>query len=123
MPHTYAQNLIHVVFSTKDRSKSIPQHFQPQLWAYAAGICNHHKIHPRAIGGVQDHLHLLIQLPPSLALADAVRIIKANTSRWANAQGKNLAWQEGYAAFSVSSSITPAVLRYIQNQELHHRKM
>jgi putative transposase len=123
MPHTYAQNLLHVVFSTKDRAKFIPKDFQPQLWAYTAGVCNRHGIHPRAIGGVQDHLHLLVQLPPTLALSEAVRIIKANSSRWAREQGQQFAWQEGYAAFSVSSSITPAVLRYIQNQETHHKKI
>jgi putative transposase len=123
MPHTYAQNVIHVVFSTKDRCKTISKEFQPRMWAYAAGICKNHEILVHAIGGMEDHIHLLIQVPPSLSLANAVNAIKSNSSRWANDQGHKFAWQQGYAAFSVSASIVAAVVRYIQNQEAHHRKM
>ena len=123
MPHTYAQNAIHVVFSTKDRAKLIPQDFQPRMWAYVAGICKNHGILVRAIGGMDDHIHLLIQVPPSLSLAKAVLAIKSNSSKWANEQGHKFAWQQGYAAFSVSASLVPAVVRYIQTQESHHRKM
>jgi REP element-mobilizing transposase RayT len=123
MSHTYAQNVIHVVFSTKDRRKSISPDFQPKVWAYSAGICEKHGIFAHAIGGVEDHAHFLIQLPPVMALAKAVATIKSNSSRWANEEGHKLAWQQGYGAFSVSASIVPAVVRYIQNQEEHHRKM
>jgi putative transposase len=121
--HTYAQNVLHVVFSTKDRRKTIPREFQPQMWAYAAGICKRHEIRVHAVGGMEDHIHLLIQVPPTLALAKAVLAIKANSSRWANEEGLGFAWQQGYGAFSVSSSIVPAVVRYIENQEAHHRKL
>jgi len=121
--HTYAQNVIHVVFSTKDRRKSISPDFQPKVWAYSAGICKKHGIFVHAIGGVEDHVHFLIQLPPVMALAKAVATIKSNSSRWASEEGHKLAWQQGYGAFSVSASIVPAVVRYIQNQEEHHRKM
>ncbi|MDR3722393.1 MAG: IS200/IS605 family transposase [Candidatus Acidoferrales bacterium] len=123
MSHTYAQNVIHVVFSTKSRSKSISREFQPRMWAYVAGICNNHGIFVHAVGGMDDHIHLLVQIPPSLSLAKAVLAIKSNSSRWANEQGNKFAWQQGYGAFSVSSSRVPAVVRYIQNQESHHRKM
>ena len=123
MPHTYAQNTVHIIFSTKDRRKSIPKEFQPGLWAYIAGICKNHAIFTQAIGGAADHIHLLIQLPQSLPLAKAILTIKSNSSRWAHAQNHKFAWQEGYAAFSVSASLVPAVVRYIQNQEAHHKKM
>ena len=123
MPHTYAQNTVHIIYSTKDRRKSIPKEFQPGLWAYIAGICKNHAIFTQAIGGAADHIHLLIQLPQSLPLAKAVLTIKSNSSRWAHAQNHKFAWQEGYAAFSVSASLVPAVVRYIQNQEAHHKKM
>lgn len=123
MSHTYGQNVVHVVFGTKDRRKTIPAEFQPKLWAYAARICKNLGILVHAIGGMEDHIHLLIQVPPALALARAVLTIKSNSSRWANKEGYRLAWQEGYGAFSVSASIAPAVIRYIQNQEAHHRKM
>jgi len=123
MSHTYAQNVIHVVFSTKDRRKAISKEFQPRMWAYAVGICHKLGIHVHAVGGTEDHIHLLIQVPPSLAVAKAVLTIKSNSSRWANEEGHKFAWQQGYGVFSVSSSIVPAVARYIQNQEAHHRKM
>ncbi|HVS89276.1 MAG TPA: IS200/IS605 family transposase [Candidatus Acidoferrum sp.] len=123
MSHTYAQNVIHVVFSTKDRRKAISGEFQARMWAYAAGICKKLGILVHAVGGMEDHVHFLIQLPPALALAKAVLAIKSNSSRWANEEGHAFAWQQGYAAFSVSSSIVPVVVRYIRNQEAHHRKM
>ena len=121
--HTYAQNVIHVVFSTKERCKTISAEFQPKIWGYAAGICKRQGIFVHAIGGTEDHVHLLIQVPPVMALAKAVVTIKSNSSRWANEEGHKLAWQQGYGAFSVSASIVPTVARYIQNQEAHHRKM
>jgi putative transposase len=123
MSHTYAQNVIHVVFSTKDRRKAISGEFQSRMWAYAAGICKKLGIIVHAVGGMEDHIHFLIQVPPSLAVAKAVLAIKSNSSRWANEEGHKFAWQQGYGAFSVSSSVVPAVVRYIQNQEAHHRKM
>jgi len=123
MSHTYAQNVVHVVFSTKDRRKTISAEFQPKLWAYSAGICKKHGVFVHAIGGMDDHIHFLIQVPPAIALANAVLAVKSNSSRWANEEGQKLAWQKGYAAFSVSASIAPAVVRYIQNQKAHHRRM
>jgi putative transposase len=123
MSHTYAQNVVHVVFSTKNRCKTMSKEFQPRMWAYVAGICKNHGIFVHAVGGMDDHIHLLIQIPASLSLAKAVLAIKSNSSRWANDQGSKLAWQKGYAAFGVSASRVPAVVRYIQDQEAHHRKM
>jgi len=72
---------------------------------------------------MEDHLHLLIQIPPVLAVSKAVATIKANSSRWAGEKGHKFAWQEGYGAFSVSASVIPDVIRYIRNQEEHHKKM
>src|SRR6266852_5707588 len=111
MSHTYSQNVIHVVFSTKARRKTIPAYFQPRIWAYSAGICKSLGIFVHAIGGMEDHAHFLIQVPPIMALAKAVATIKSNSSRWASEEGHKLAWQQGYAAFSVSASIVPAVVR------------
>jgi putative transposase len=123
MPHTYAQNTVHVIFSTKNRVKAIPKILQPKLWAYVSGICRNHNIIPLEVGGADDHVHLLIQIPPTVTLADAVSAIKANSSRWAREQRTRFAWQQGYAAFSVSASSIPAVTKYIQSQEARHRKM
>jgi REP-associated tyrosine transposase len=123
MSHTYAQNVVHVVFSTKDRQKSINTELQPKLWAYIAGICKRLGIFVHAVGGTDDHVHLLIQIPAPMSLAKAVLTIKANSSRWAHDQGHRLAWQQGYGAFSVSASVVPVVIRYIRNQEERHKKI
>ena len=123
MSHTYAQNVVHVVFSTKARHKTIDSEFRSNLWTYITGICRKLDIYVHSVGGMEDHLHLLIQIPPVLTLSKAVATIKANSSRWANDEGHKFAWQEGYAAFSVSASVIPVVIQYIQNQEEHHKKM
>jgi putative transposase len=119
LAHTFSKNYVHVIFSTKDRRKLIEKEFRPRLWAYLAGIAKNHDINMLAVGGTEDHIHLLFHLPPKLALAKAVLLLKANSSKW---MSKGLSWQEGYGAFSVSSSNIGAVIRYIQNQEKHHRK-
>jgi len=123
MSHTYAQNVVHIVFSTKERRAAIPREFQARLWAYMAQVCRQEGMFVHVVGGMADHAHLLIQIPATLSLAKAVSTIKANSSRWAHQQGHRFSWQQGYAAFSVSASVVPTVLRYIQNQEAHHRKM
>ncbi|MBZ5533549.1 MAG: IS200/IS605 family transposase [Acidobacteriia bacterium] len=120
MAHTLVQNYIHVVFSTKDRRKSIPKNHQPRLWRYIVGICKNEGVFIHEIGGMEDHVHLLIQLPPTLSLSDAILSIKASSSKW---MGPKFAWQRGFGAFSVSASNLNAVVRYVRNQEAHHRKM
>jgi putative transposase len=120
MSHTYVQNLLHVVFSTKERRKLIPQAAQPGLWGYLTGVCKRERIFVHEIGGMEDHAHMLIQLPPTLSLSDAILDIKTSSSRW---MGRNFAWQRGFGAFSVSASNVNAVVRYIRTQETHHKKM
>ncbi len=120
MSHTYVQNLIHLVFSTKERRKLISKESQPRLWRYLAGVCKKEHIFVHEIDGMENHAHMLIQLPPALSLSDAVLEIKTSSSRW---MGRSFAWQRGFGAFSVSSSNVDAVVRYIRTQEAHHRKM
>jgi putative transposase len=120
--HTYSRNHLHVVFSTKDRRNTIEKELQPRLWAYLAGICKNHEMIALMVGGTENHVHILFHLPPKLALAKAVLLLKANSSKWMSEQGKDFSWQEGYGAFSVSASNLDQVTRYIQNQEAHHRK-
>jgi putative transposase len=123
MPHSFVQNYVHVVFSTKEREKLLSKPMQPKLWSYMAGIARNHDFLVLANGGMEDHVHLLLQLPPTLALAKAVALIKANSSRWIGEHGMRFAWQEGYGAFSVSASNRGVVEKYIANQEKHHRRM
>ena len=123
MPHSYSQNIVHVIFSMKDRRKLIPKEFQPKVWAYIAGVCKNHEIHVEAIGGTDDHIHLLIRVPAAMSVANAILTIKSNSSKWVNEQGRRFEWQEGYAAFSVSASLAARVARYVNTQEAHHRRM
>ena len=126
MAHTSANVLIHIVFSTKRRSPSIAAAMKADLCAYLGGIV-------REIGGIAliinamaDHVHLLARIPPAHGIAEVVRIVKANSSRWAHEkwpQHRGFAWQTGYGAFSVSQSNAAAILKYIANQEAHHRKI
>jgi len=123
MSHSYAQNIVHIAFGTEDRAAAIPVEFQADLWAYLAGICHKHEIFVHILAGMTDHVHLLIQIPASISLARSINTIKSNSSKWAHEKGRKLAWQTGYAAFSVSASVVPAVVPYIENQAAHHRKM
>ncbi len=123
MSHTYFQNIIHIIFSTKERRKSIPPQMKERLWAYIAGICQHQNIFVHSIGGTEDHIHLLLQFPPTLTIADAIRDLKANSSGWMSGEIGRFAWQQGYGGFGVSKSNIVAVVRYIQNQEKHHKKI
>lgn len=123
MSHSFSKNHQHIVFSTAGRRKTIKKDIQPRVWAYMAGICRNHAMFVGAIGGIEDHVHLLIELPPSMDVAQAVRLIKSNSSKWLNETGKSFAWQKGYAAFSVSASNVGPVKTYIRCQERHHRKM
>jgi putative transposase len=121
LPHTFSKICVHVIFSTKDRHKIISKELQPRLWAYLAGIAKSHDINMLAIGGTEDHVHLLFHLPPKLPLAKAVLLLKANSSKWVG-EATEFSWQEGYGAFSVSASNLDSVIRYVRNQEKHHRK-
>jgi putative transposase len=122
MPHTYIANFVHYVFATKGRKDSIPKDRHEQLWAYLLGTANNLHLKTLAVGGTTNHVHVLVGLPPTMTVAQAVQKLKANSSRWLNEQGVTFQWQEGYGAFSVSPSLTDTVQAYIRNQEEHHRK-
>ncbi len=123
MSHTYFQNVMHIVFSTKERRRIIPPDMKDRLWSYAAGICKRQNVFVHAIGGMEDHIHLLLQFPGDILIPKTIMTVKANSSRWMSAQTGKFAWQEGYGAFSVSKSNIAAVVRYIQDQEKHHKNM
>jgi len=88
-----------------------------------AGIARNHDFLVTANGGMEDHVHLLILLPARIPLAEAVSLLKANSSKWMGEHGKRFAWQQGYGAFSVSASNLDVVIRYINNPERQHRKI
>lgn len=119
MAHTYASNFIHCIFSTKERKPLLTAERMADLFAYLGGIAKGEGFDLICAGGMPNHVHLLIVLPPRVALAAAVQKLKGSSSRW---MGPGFSWQEGYGAFSVGPSQVPVVKRYISNQEQHHRK-
>jgi putative transposase len=125
MAHTYANLLTHIIFSTKDREPLITTAIRHDLLAYMGGILRELRGTLRAAGARLDHVHLLCSLPPALAVADAMRVVKTNSSLWLHRDRRLRAfdWQTGYGAFSVSQSQAPAVVRYLRDQEKHHRRM
>ncbi|HZS98542.1 MAG TPA: IS200/IS605 family transposase [Terriglobales bacterium] len=121
MSHTYALQFTHIVFSTKDRRNLIPAELLPRLIAYVGGVNRKVGLDSIAVGGTPNHLHILIGLPPTMRLAEAVQKLKANSSRWLGEQNVIFEWQKGYGAFSVSPSMLRIVKTYVQRQEEHHR--
>lgn len=122
MGHLYCTNLVHCVFSTKDRAPLIPAESQQDLWAYFAGIAKRHHIPLLAVGGITNHLHLLISIPQTLTVAAAMNLFKSNSSRWLRERHNEFEWQEGYGAFSVSPLQVQVVKEYIRTQPGHHAK-
>ena len=123
MAHTFTNLLVHAIFSTKDRRPFINADLNPRLFAYMGGVLREIGVAPLIVNGTEDHLHALVGLPATRSVADVIRIVKANSSKWVHEEFPNhrdLAWQSGYAAFSVSQSNVDAVRAYIADQEEHH---
>jgi putative transposase len=122
MSHSYCTNIVHCVFSTKNREESIPEDMLEKLWAYLSGIAKNHSIGTLAIGGITNHVHVLIAVPQTMTIASAVNALKANSSRWMREHGNTFEWQKGYGAFSVSPSQVESVKHYVRTQAAHHAK-
>jgi putative transposase len=124
MPQSLANVLVHIVFSTKDRTPWLSPDIREALFPYLGGILRNIECPLLQIGGVEDHVHLLIRLPRTMTIAQFVEKVKTSTSKWLKTRGvSEFAWQAGYGAFSIGASDTETTVRYIQNQEEHHRKV
>jgi len=123
MSHTYYSSLFHCVFSTKERRKTITPEIQERLWAYMGGVAREHGFKALAIGGTEDHVHVLLSLSSSIPVAKAMREIKSASSQLIRQAGpsRGFEWQEGYGAFSIGSSQVNATIAYIAQQKEHHR--
>ena len=122
---TFTAIAYHIIFSTKDRAPILRPDRRPELFRYIWGIIRNRDGHLYRINGVEDHLHLLTSLHPSVCLADLVKDIKTGSARWIkqNAVFKGFShWQEGYGAFTCSRSDLDRIVDYIKQQEKHHRK-
>ena len=125
MSGTYTKLLYHVVFSTKNRLPLITLDREPRLHKYLGGIVRNLGGSLLEVNGMNDHVHLLLKLKPTIAISDVVRDIKANSSKWMNESVTSLrkfGWQDGYSAFSVSQSQIERVIAYIASQKDHHRR-
>ena len=125
MSQSLVKNYVHIVFSTKDRQAFIKKEIESELHAYLGGISNELNCIPIAIGGVEDHVHILCLLSKKIALIELISKMKSSSSKWMKTNGEqyaNFYWQGGYGAFSVNPSEIEVVIQYIQNQEEHHKK-
>ena len=124
MAHTFTSLLVHVIFSTKDRLPHLDAEVRSRLFPYMGGILREAGARPVLVNGVADHVHGLVGLPTTASVADMMRVLKTNSSKWVHEEWPTLrgfAWQTGYGAFSVSRSNVDEVERYIARQEEHHR--
>jgi len=125
MPNTYSQIYIQIVFAVKGRLNLIPKQCREELHKYITGIVQNREQKTLSVFCMPDHTHLLVGLKPSIAISDLARDIKAGSSNFINdskwMSGK-FNWQEGFGAFSYSRSHIDTVIKYILNQEEHHRK-
>jgi putative transposase len=124
MANTYSQIHIHAMFSVQNRFNIITHEWEDELYKYITGIVHQNKNRLLAIGGMPDHIHLLIGLRPTQSISEIMQIVKANSSKWINERQfikTKFSWQEGFGAFSHSKSDLPRVIRYVNSQEEHHK--
>lgn len=122
MPQSLANVLVHLVFSTKDRTPYLTSDIRRELFPYMGGVLRNIECPVLQIGGVEDHVHILLRLSRTISLAQLVEKTKTSTSKWIKTKGPaDFAWQAGYGAFSVQQNETDRVIRYLQGQEEHHR--
>ena len=123
--HTFTSCYMHCVWSTKERRHLINPGLQERVWPYLGGIARANKMSAIEVGGVEDHVHILLSLPSTLAISKAVQLLKGNSSKWIHEsfpEHRAFEWQEGYGAFSIGVSGVEATVDYIRRQEEHHRK-
>ena len=123
---SYVSSYYHCVFSTKERRPLITPGLQERLWPYLGGIARQNEMKAIEIGGVADHVHILLSLPSTLSIAKAMQLIKGGSSKWVHEsfpEHRLFGWQVKYGAFGVSVSLLDKTIQYIQTQSEHHRKM
>jgi REP element-mobilizing transposase RayT len=121
MSHAYARNYVHLIFGTRESRKLIKPAIEVELHKALRGIAVSYGIELIEISATEDHVHLLLCMPPKIGVAVAVRAFKAESTKQINEAGHFLAWQQGYGAFSVSSSNLDSVAKYVREQTEYHR--
>ena len=121
---SYVSSYFHCVFSTKERQRLVTANLRERLWPFLGGIARQNKMKAIEIGGVEDHVHILLSIPPTLTISKALQLINGGSSKWIHEtfpEHRLFSWQEKYGAFSVSVSQLDTIIDYIRNQEPHHR--
>jgi putative transposase len=121
---TYTDITYHLVFGTKHRAPVLEKARRDDLYRFVWGVLQRRECHLYRIGGVEDHIHILTSLHPTIALADLVKEIKTASSAWIKGERvfpRFEAWQEGYGAFTVAAEARPGLIEYIKGQEVHHQ--
>ena len=122
--HSFSSSLHHCVFATKGRETWLTPEVRKRLWPYLGGIARANGMKALAIGGVADHVHILLSLPATMSISKALQLLKGNSSKWIHETFpalRQFAWQEGYGAFSIGISGVEETCAYIRDQEEHHR--
>jgi len=126
MPQSLAQIYLHIVFSTKNRTPYLRDPaLRDETHAYLGGVCRNHDCPSLIIGGVEDHVHILCRFARTITVADFLRELKRDSSKWLKTKSASLAdfhWQNGFGAFSISPGHVELLRKYIADQEEHHRK-
>ena len=125
MGHSYVSAYYHCVFSTKGRRPWIKPELEERFWPYMGGIARENKMTALAIGGVADHVHMLLSLPSTISIAKAMQLIKGGSSKWIHDEFPSMGhfgWQEGYGAFSIGVAQIDDTKKYLANQKEHHRR-
>jgi REP element-mobilizing transposase RayT len=125
MAQSLSKVYVHITFSTKNRQNLIDENIAPRLYQYLGGICKGLNCHPVQVSGYRNHVHILCILSKKITQIKLLEEVKKQSSKWMKTKGKayeNFYWQDGYGIFSVNPSEVDVVVRYIQNQEEHHKK-
>ena len=125
MAQSLSNVLLHIIFSTKNRQLFIDENIESELYAYMTSLFVENKSYVHKIGGVADHVHLFVTLPRTLTISNLLEDVKKHSSKWIKTKGQqyqDFSWQKGFGAFSVSASLNDAVVKYIDNQKVHHQK-
>jgi REP-associated tyrosine transposase len=124
MANTFTSLQYHIVFGTKNREPWIRQDIEQRVWSCLGGVARENDMKALLVGGIENHVHLLLGIPAKLSVSQAIQLIKGASSGWMNETLPGLggfAWQDGYAAFTVSKSQVPDVEEYVRYQREHHR--
>lgn len=126
MANSYIQVNVHITFHVKTGVDPVRKDDLPRLFAYLGGCASEQGANAIAVGGMTDHVHMLVSLPAMVTVSEFVKNVKVWSSKWLKMLGgayRGFAWQDGYGAFSVSHSVIPKTISYIANQAEHHKKM